>query len=109
MSVANLVEKLIADNLCVVNSSFQQLNYQVFSKSYCPFCIKAKKLLDSIAPGYKAIELDEDSNGSEIQSYLAQKTGQRTVPNIFIRQQHIGGCDDLHSKHSQGKIVSLLK
>lgn len=54
------------------------------------------------------IELDEVEDGDAIQDYLAQKTGQRTVPNIFIKQQHIGGCDDLLRIKASGQLQKLL-
>jgi glutaredoxin 3 len=54
------------------------------------------------------IELDEVEDGDAIQAYLAQKTGQRTVPNIFIKQQHIGGCDDLLRIKASGQLQKLL-
>lgn len=54
------------------------------------------------------MELDKENNGSAIQQYLAEKTGQRTVPNIFINEQHIGGCDDLLSAKANGSLKKLL-
>ncbi|CAE6442187.1 unnamed protein product [Rhizoctonia solani] len=66
----------------------------VFSKSYCPYCAKAKtqvnKFVDSLSESEKdqveveVLELDNRNDGSAIQDYLEQKTNQRTVPNIFI-------------------------
>lgn len=47
-------------------------------------------------------------NGDEIQGYLGQKTGQRTVPNVFIEQKHIGGNSDLQKLKSAGKLKELL-
>jgi glutaredoxin 3 len=47
-------------------------------------------------------------NGDEIQGYLSQKTGQRTVPNIFIQQKHIGGNSDLQKLKSNGKLKEML-
>ncbi|KAJ3293098.1 glutaredoxin [Borealophlyctis nickersoniae] len=81
----------------------------VFSKSYCPYCTRAKRLLDSLKVQYAAFELDQRDDGSAIQDYLKEKTGQRTVPNIFISQQHVGGCDDLHAAHSSGNLKKLLE
>lgn len=92
------VEKLISEN-----------NVVVFSKSYCPYCTKAKGLLSQLGVEFQAIELDRVSNGSAIQSTLLSMTGQRTVPNIFIKQQHLGGCDDLHAAHSNGSLAEKLK
>lgn len=80
----------------------------VFSKSYCPYCVDVKKLLSELGAAFKAIELDTESDGSEIQAALAQWTGQRTVPNVFIGGKHIGGCDATTNMHKEGKLVPLL-
>ncbi|XP_019161525.1 PREDICTED: glutaredoxin-C6-like [Ipomoea nil] len=80
----------------------------VFSKSYCPFCVDVKKLLTQLGASFKAIELDTESDGSEIQSALAEWTGQRTVPNVFIGGKHIGGCDKTIAVNQEGKLVPLL-
>ncbi|EPZ36542.1 glutaredoxin type 1 [Rozella allomycis CSF55] len=93
-----LVKKLIAEN-----------NVMIFSKSYCPYCKKAKKLFENINVSYFALELDQESNGSEIQNELAKMTGQTTVPNIFIKGNHLGGCDDTYEAFNSGKLQKLLK
>ncbi|XP_057978955.1 glutaredoxin [Malania oleifera] len=80
----------------------------VFSKSRCPYCVNVKKLLSDLGATFKAIELDTETDGSEIQSALAEWTGQRTVPNVFIGGNHIGGCDSTTAKHREGKLVPLL-
>ncbi|KAL0925613.1 hypothetical protein M5K25_003973 [Dendrobium thyrsiflorum] len=80
----------------------------VFSKTYCPYCTKVKDLFSKLGAKHKVIELDKESDGSEIQAALAQWTGQRTVPNVFISGQHIGGCDNVMEKHNGGKLVPLL-
>nr|AAL04507.1 glutaredoxin [Tilia platyphyllos] len=80
----------------------------VFSKSYCPFCVSVKQLLEQIGASFKAIELDNESDGSEIQAALAEWTGQRTVPNVFIGGKHIGGCDSTTAMHKNGKLIPLL-
>ncbi|RPD65017.1 glutaredoxin [Lentinus tigrinus ALCF2SS1-7] len=99
MSVKDLVENTIKEN-----------KIAIFSKSYCPYCKRAKSLLTSKFPDVqtKIFELDEMEEGGEIQNYLAEKTGQRTVPNIFINQNHVGGCDSVTSLDSQGKLASLV-
>ncbi|KAK3827665.1 MAG: glutaredoxin-1 [Benniella sp.] len=82
------VDALIADNGIVV-----------FSKSYCPYCTQAKKFLKALGGNVwdqvVVVELDERDDGGDVQNYLFQLTKQRTVPNIFIAQQHVGGCSDL--------------
>ncbi|KAL3893789.1 MAG: hypothetical protein SGCHY_005634, partial [Lobulomycetales sp.] len=76
----------------------------VFSKSYCPYCINTKKLLAGKGIDFALVELDEIPGGSDVQAYLAKKTGQRTVPNIFIAQKHIGGNSDLVALNNSGHL-----
>ena len=54
-------------------------------------------------------ELDEMPNGYAIQDELYRKTGQRTVPNVFVRGQHIGGNDDTQAAYRSGKLQKLLR
>ncbi|KAF8515799.1 thioredoxin-like protein, partial [Hysterangium stoloniferum] len=71
----------------------------IFSKSWCPYCayvICIQQLLVVVEVTF-VVRLDTMNEGADIQSYLHSKTGQRTVPNIFIKQQHIGGEHRLHS------------
>ncbi|KAK7686590.1 hypothetical protein QCA50_010190 [Cerrena zonata] len=95
----------------LVESSISNNKIAIFSKSYCPYCKRAKALLTSEYPDVQTeiLELDERDDGSEIQSYLFDKTGQRTVPNIFINKQHIGGCDSVIALKEQGKLTALVK
>ncbi|CAN4082430.1 unnamed protein product [Withania somnifera] len=80
----------------------------VFSKTYCPFCVTVKDLLSKLGASFKAVELDSEKDGSEIQAALAEWTGQRTVPNVFISGKHIGGCDTTTALHRERKLVPLL-
>ncbi|XP_062226131.1 glutaredoxin-C6-like [Phragmites australis] len=80
----------------------------VFSKSYCPFCVRVKQLFQQLGATFKAIELDVEGDGSEIQAALKDWTGQNTVPNVFINGKHIGGCDDTMALNNGGKLVPLL-
>ncbi|KAF5352785.1 hypothetical protein D9756_006209 [Leucocoprinus leucothites] len=100
MTPKDLVEKAITDN-----------QIAIFSKSYCPFCKRAKALLKEKFPDAKSViyELDEMDDGTDIQNYLHTKTGQRTVPNIFVGQEHIGGCDDTFAAEKAGRIATLLQ
>ncbi|KAG0172100.1 hypothetical protein DFQ28_008029 [Apophysomyces sp. BC1034] len=96
-SIRELVKKVIADN-----------KVTVFSKSYCPYCTGAKDLLDDLHVDYNAIELNERQDGADIQQALAELTGQKTVPNIFINRQHIGGYSDFKTTFDSGKLTDLL-
>ncbi|KAG8638804.1 glutaredoxin [Manihot esculenta] len=80
----------------------------VFSKTYCGYCKRVKQLLTQLGASFRVIELDEESDGAEIQSALAQWTGLRTVPNVFIGGQHIGGCDSTLDKYQKGELLPLL-
>ncbi|GMP30287.1 hypothetical protein CsSME_00005021 [Camellia sinensis var. sinensis] len=80
----------------------------VFSKSYCPFCVSVKKLLTDIGATYKAIELDAESDGNDMQSALLEWTGQRTVPNVFVGGNHIGGCDKQWPCTRKGSLSRCL-
>ncbi|EKM61480.1 uncharacterized protein PHACADRAFT_248123, partial [Phanerochaete carnosa HHB-10118-sp] len=82
----------------------------IFSKTWCPYCKRAKNLIASEFPDAKTqiLELDELEEGSEMQGYLYDKTHQRSVPNIFIKQKHVGGCDKVVELHSQGQLAGLV-
>jgi len=79
----------------------------VFSKSYCPYCKASKALLTELGAKFYSIELDQVDDGSDIQNVLRELTGQTSVPNIFIKQAHIGGNSDLQAK--KGELKNLLK
>ncbi|KAL8899893.1 MAG: hypothetical protein Q9207_005964 [Kuettlingeria erythrocarpa] len=79
----------------------------VFSKSYCPYCRASKELLSELSAKYYVIEMDQVDDGAEIQNALQDISGQRTVPNIYIAQKHIGGNSDLQAK--KGELPTLLR
>ncbi|KAH6889692.1 thioredoxin-like protein [Thelonectria olida] len=80
----------------------------VFSKSYCPYCRQTKQALDAIGAEYKALELDNLSDGGALQDAIERLTGQRTVPNTFINQKSIGGNSDLQGLLRSGELKTLL-
>merc|ERR1719263_764609 len=81
----------------------------VFSKSWCPFCSQTKALFESM-DGVDAtvVELDLEADGAETQAALAELTGQRTVPNVFIRGTHLGGNDDTQRAFASGALAAML-
>ncbi|OMH85598.1 Glutaredoxin [Zancudomyces culisetae] len=81
----------------------------VYSKTYCPYCTKAKNELKKHNISAKIIELDIIDEGADIQQALLELTKQRTVPNIFINKTHVGGCDDLLRKIASGEVKKLLE
>lgn len=81
----------------------------VFSKSTCPFCRKTKKLFEGMdGVDAKVFELNQMDNGGEIQDELLNLTGQRTVPNVFVKGEHLGGNDDTQSAARSGKLAEML-
>ncbi|CAK43281.1 hypothetical protein CBS63078_2931 [Aspergillus niger] len=80
----------------------------VFSKSYCPYCTASKNLLNELGAKYTTLELDQLPDGADLQDALQEISNQRTVPNIFISQKHIGGNSDLQSKKN-GELKGLLE
>jgi glutaredoxin 3 len=85
----------------------------VFSKTYCGYCTATKRLLaahyDNAATPVKIHELDQMPTGDAIQQALLDKTGQRTVPSVFVAGQHIGGNSETQQAHKSGKLAQLLK
>ncbi|CCD06360.1 TPA: glutaredoxin 3 [Legionella pneumophila] len=78
----------------------------LYTTGYCPYCIKAKELLDKKKVIYAEIRVDLQP---ELREEMIQKSGRRTVPQIFINGQAIGGCDDLYALEAQGTLNELLK
>lgn len=82
-------------------------NVQIYTTTQCPFCINAKRLLKA-----KGIEFEEINIGDDeafMLNRLAEKTGIYTVPQIFVNEEFIGGCDDLYQLERQNKLDALLK
>jgi glutaredoxin 3 len=80
---------------------------EIYTWSTCPFCIKAKQLLDRKGVEYTEISVDGDEPG---RAAMADRgDGRKSVPQIFINDQHIGGCDDIHALDRQGELDRLLQ
>jgi len=79
----------------------------VYSKDYCPYCVKAKELLKSKGVSFEEIEVDVKPEEMDIM--IEKSAGQRTVPQIFIDDFHVGGCDDLYELENKGELDSLLE
>lgn len=73
----------------------------IYTRDYCPYCHKAKALLDKKGVKYTEIDLEKHP---EKQPEMIAKAGRTSVPQIFIDGKHIGGCDDLHALDAAGKL-----
>merc|ERR1711963_130394 len=80
----------------------------VFSKTTCPFCTKIKNLFEQMKVKIEVLELDQIPNGHEVQAALLEKTGQKTVPNVFINQKHVGGHDDTMKLAGEEKLLPMI-
>lgn len=81
-------------------------NIIIYSSNNCPYCVQAKQLLTQKGASYHEIRVDLDPTKKE---EMVALSGRRTVPQIFINDQHIGGCDDLMKLASSGQLDKLLK
>ena len=78
----------------------------IYTKSTCPYCHAAKDLLKKKGAPFEEIGVDGDRTG---QKTMAEKAGGRsTVPQIFIGEKHVGGCDDLYDLEGAGELDKLL-
>ena len=78
----------------------------MYTKSHCPYCDKAKTLLATKNQSFTEISLDKHPEKTE---EMIEKSQRRTVPQIFINGQSVGGFDDLYALNQQGKLEELLK
>ncbi|MBF2001948.1 MAG: glutaredoxin 3 [Synechococcales cyanobacterium C42_A2020_086] len=79
---------------------------EIYTWSTCPFCIRAKALLTKKGVDFTEYCIDGDEAA---RAKMAQRAhGRRTLPQIFIDDQHIGGCDDLYALESRGELDPLL-
>lgn len=78
----------------------------IYTKAYCPYCVRAKSVLDNKGVSYQEIRIDEQP---ELRPEMIERAGGRTtVPQIFIGERHIGGCDDMLALDASGKFDPLL-
>jgi glutaredoxin 3 len=78
---------------------------EVYCTPFCPYCVRAKKLLDSKGVEYEDIRIDQQP---ERQAEMVERAKRTSVPQIFIDDYHVGGCDDLFDLEAQGALDSRL-
>lgn len=79
---------------------------EIYTTKVCPYCVRAKDLFNKKGAAYTEIRIDLDDKARD--TMLERSGGMRTVPQIFINGQHIGGSDDLYELDRQGKLDPLL-
>jgi len=79
---------------------------EIYTKGFCPYCWRAKHLLDE--KGVEYAEIAVDYGGEAREQMIQRANGRTTVPQIFIDGRHIGGCDDLMALERGGKLDELI-
>ncbi|UZQ54874.1 glutaredoxin 3 [Trichothermofontia sichuanensis B231] len=80
---------------------------EIYTWSRCPFCLRAKALLTQKGVEFTEYCIDGDEAAREVMA--ARANGRRSLPQIFINDQHIGGCDDIYALNAAGKLDPLLQ
>ena len=77
----------------------------IYTTQICPYCIRAKQLLDHKGVTYQEIHVDHDI---ALRQEMMAKSGRHTVPQIWIGEHYVGGCDDLYGLEHSGELTTLL-
>lgn len=79
---------------------------EIYTSPFCPYCARAKRLLDGKGVSYEEIDVYQHPNRRD--EMVERAGGRTTVPQVFIDGQSLGGCDDIHALDHQGKLDPLL-
>lgn len=82
-------------------------NIEIYTWSMCPFCVRAKALLNKKGAEFTEYCIDGDEDARD--KMAKRSRGRRSLPQIFINDEHIGGCDDLYDLERQGRLNMLLE
>jgi glutaredoxin 3 len=78
----------------------------IYLTGWCPYCQRAKSLLNQKNVSFNEINVDDDAN---FRAEMIERSGRRTVPQIFIGEKHVGGCDDLFALDRSGELDRLIQ
>ena len=78
----------------------------VYLAGWCPYCERARSLLSKKGIQFREIDVDDDP---QLREEMIARTGRRTVPQIFIGEKHVGGCDDLLALDGRGELDRLIQ
>ena len=78
---------------------------KMFTTRFCPYCVAARRLLKQLGIDFEDVAVDGDA---ELRREVTQVSGQRTVPQIWVGEQHVGGYTELAALHQQGGLLPLL-
>ncbi len=92
----------MAEYICAVSAP----KVTIYTTAYCPFCARAKRLLERKGVAYQEIDAEKDDG---LRAWLAEKTGQLTVPQIFVGERSLGGFSDIDALDRQGRLDPILR
>jgi len=78
----------------------------IYVAGWCPYCVRAQGLLTKKGLAYRVVDVDEDA---KLREEMIARSGRRTVPQVFIADKHIGGCDDLFALEGAGELDRLIQ
>lgn len=78
----------------------------LYTTRFCPYCVRAKHLLDRKGVAYREIAVD---GSAELRREMMERSGRHTVPQIWIGARHVGGCDDLYELERRGELDAALQ
>jgi glutaredoxin 3 len=78
----------------------------IYSSDWCPYCIRAKQLLSQKGIQFEEVRVD---GKPEVRAEMSRKAQRTSVPQIWVGETHVGGCDDLYALERAGKLDALLK
>ncbi len=81
------------------------MDVTMYTTTWCPYCVRAKSLLARKGAQVREINIEEVAGARD---EMVARSGRMTVPQIFIGEQHVGGCDDLYALDAQGGLDALL-
>jgi glutaredoxin 3 len=82
------------------------MSVTLYTKDYCPYCVKAKGLLKRKGVAFEEIDITHDE--ALVKEMMEKSGGRKTVPQIFINGNSVGGCDDLYALDAAGKLDAML-
>jgi len=113
-AVAELAAWATADDFVARVLANSQQPLVLFALEWCEFCWSLRKLFAACAIPYRAVDLDstsyrQDDRGGQIRAVLHARTGSRTIPQVFVGTEHIGGCTETMDAFKEGRLQRLLE
>lgn len=92
----------------IVDQAISANKVMMFSKTFCPYCTKAKDALKSVGASFEVMEIENRSDMDAIQDYLKELTGARSVPRVFINGKFYGGGDETSAGAKNGDLAKKI-